>query len=71
MVAGRKVNGAQIKELHRHLNERSSLTYAAMKAGMDRKTARGYLKRGHGPSTQDHRGIGRPMWMRLLPSGRR
>jgi hypothetical protein len=42
MGAGRKVTALQIKELRYHLNERTSLKYAAMKAGMDRKTARKY-----------------------------
>ena len=42
MGAGRKVTALQIKELRYHLDERTSLKYAAMKAGMDRKTARKY-----------------------------
>ena len=32
-------------------NDGSGIGCAAMKAGMDRKTARRYLRRGHGPST--------------------
>jgi len=69
MVAGRKVNGAQIKELHRHLNERSSLTYAAMKAGMDRKTG-GKYRDGADPSPVAHTWRTRPdplvaVWPRL------
>src|ERR1700684_4311375 len=69
MVAGRKVNGAQIKELHRHLNERSSLTYAAMKAGMDRKTG-GQYRGGGDPGPVAHTGRTRPdplvaVWPRL------
>jgi hypothetical protein len=51
MGAGRRVSAAQIRELRRHLNERSSLNYAAMKAGMDRKTARKYRQgAGAGPT---------------------
>jgi len=42
MGAGRKVTALQIKELRYQLDERTSLKYAAMKAGMDRKTARKY-----------------------------
>src|SRR5271167_4446485 len=50
MGAGRQVTDAQVKELRRHLNRRASLQEAAMKAGMDRKTARKYRNRGHMPS---------------------
>ena len=32
-------------------NDGGGIGCAAMKAGMDRKTARRYLRRGHGPST--------------------
>ena len=42
MTAGRRVSAAQVKELRHYLDERTSLQYAAMKAGMDRKTARKY-----------------------------
>src|ERR1700730_16414576 len=50
MGAGRQVTDAQVQELRRHLNRRASLQYAAMKAGMDRKTARKYRDRGQLPS---------------------
>jgi hypothetical protein len=50
MGAGRQVTDSQVKELRRHLNRRSSLQEAAMKAGMDRKTARKYRDRGQLPS---------------------
>jgi len=50
MGAGRQVTDAQVKELRRHLNRRASLQQAAMKAGMDRKTARKYRERGQLPS---------------------
>jgi transposase len=39
-----KVTDAQVKELWRHLSKEASLRQAAMKAGMDRKTARKYRK---------------------------
>jgi hypothetical protein len=51
--AGRTVTAAQIKELRRHLNRGASLKDAAMKAGMDRKTARKYRNEEHPPSTAD------------------
>ncbi len=50
MGAGRQVTDAQVKELRRNLNRRASLQQAAMKAGMDRKTARKYRDRGQLPS---------------------
>jgi hypothetical protein len=50
MGKGRQVTDAQVKELRRNLNRRSSLQQAAMKAGMDRKTARKYRKGGQLPS---------------------
>ena len=40
----------QYRHLMKTFNDSGSIGCAAMKAGMDRKTARGYLKRGHGPS---------------------
>ena len=40
MGAGRQVTDAQVKEVRLHLNQGASLRRAAMKAGMDRKTAR-------------------------------
>jgi hypothetical protein len=42
MGAGRQVTDSQVKELRRNLNWRSSLQAAAMRAGMDRTTARKY-----------------------------
>jgi hypothetical protein len=50
MGAGRQVTDEQVKEVRRNLNRRSSLQYAAMKAGMDRKTARKYRDQGRLPS---------------------
>ena len=42
MAAGRRINALQLRELRAHLDQGASLRYAAMKAGMDRKTARKY-----------------------------
>jgi hypothetical protein len=42
MAAGRRINAVQLRELRAHLDQGASLRYAAMKAGMDRKTARKY-----------------------------
>lgn len=50
MGSGRQVTDAQVKELRRHLQHRGSLQKAAMKAGMDRKSARKYRDRGQLPS---------------------
>jgi hypothetical protein len=50
MGAGRRVTDAQVKEVRRNLNMGGSLLLAAMKAGMDRKTARKYRDRGQLPS---------------------
>src|SRR6202049_677470 len=50
MGAGRQVTDAQVKELRCNLNRGASLRQAAMKAGMDRKTARKYRHRGQLPS---------------------
>jgi hypothetical protein len=50
MGAGRQVADAQVKELRRNLNRGASLQQSAMKAGMDRKTARKYRDRGQLPS---------------------
>jgi len=47
MGTARKVTAAQVKELRRQLNQGASLRKAAMKANMDRKTARKYS--GSGP----------------------
>jgi hypothetical protein len=41
MGAGRRVSAAEVKELQHHLQQRTSLKYAAMKAGMS-KTAGKY-----------------------------
>src|SRR5271170_6987246 len=50
MGAGRQATDAQVKELRRQLNQGGSLRRAAMKAGMDRKTARKYRGQGRLPS---------------------
>jgi hypothetical protein len=50
MGGGRQVTDAQVRELRRHLNRKASLQDAAMRAGMDRKTARKYRDRGELPS---------------------
>jgi hypothetical protein len=50
MGAGRQVTDAQVKEVRRNLNQGASLRLAAMKAGMDRKTAGKYRQRGQLPS---------------------
>ena len=50
MGAGRQVTDAQVKELRRNLNQGASLWQAAMKAGMDRKSARKYRDRDQLPS---------------------
>jgi len=50
MGAGRQVTDEQVKEVRRNLNRRRSLQHAAMKAGMDRKTARKYRDLGRLPS---------------------
>ena len=50
MGKGRIVTDAQVKELRRWLNQGASLYKAAMKSGMDPKTARKYRKRGKLPS---------------------
>jgi hypothetical protein len=50
MGVGRKVTDAQVKEVRLNLNQRGSLLFAAMKAGMDRKTARKYRDSGQLPS---------------------
>jgi hypothetical protein len=50
MGAGRQVTDAQVKEVRRNLNQGASLQKAAMKADMDRKTARKYRDRGQLPS---------------------
>ena len=46
----RRVTDAQVKELRMWLNEEASLKKAAMKAGMDRKSARKYRDQGKLPS---------------------
>lgn len=50
MRTGRQVTDAQVKEVRRHLNQGGSLRLAAMKADMDRKTARKYRDLGQLPS---------------------
>jgi hypothetical protein len=50
MGVGRQVTDAQVQEMRRNLNRKASLQEAAMKAGMDRKTARKYRDRGKLPS---------------------
>ena len=50
MGTGRQVTDAQVRELRQYLNRKASLREAAMKAGMDRKTARKYRDRGQLPS---------------------
>jgi len=50
MGAGRQATDAQVGELRQRLNRKASLQEAAMKAGMDRKTARKYRDRGQLPS---------------------
>jgi len=50
MGAGRQVTDAQVKELRRNLDRKASLKQAAMKADMDRKTARKYRNLGQLPS---------------------
>src|SRR6202050_1369371 len=50
MGAGRQVTDAQVKEVRLHLNQGASLCKAAMKAGMDRKTAGKYRDLGQLPS---------------------
>ena len=53
MSAGRKVSVGQVKELWHRLQEGTSLSFAAMKAGMDRKTARKY-RDGASPQPKPH-----------------
>jgi hypothetical protein len=50
MGAGRQVTDAQVKEVRLNLNKGASLLMAAMKAGMDRQTARKYRDLGQLPS---------------------
>lgn len=50
MGAGRQVTDVQVKEVRLNLNQGASLRLAAMKAGMDRKTARKYRDLGQLPS---------------------
>jgi len=50
MGAGRQVTDAQVKELRLNLNQGASLSKAAMKAGMDRKTGGKYRDLGQLPS---------------------
>src|ERR1700736_5443422 len=50
MAAGRQVSNAQVKEVRRNLHRGASLRQAAMKADMDRKTARKYRDLGQLPS---------------------
>jgi hypothetical protein len=62
MGTPRKVTAAQVKELRRLLNQGASLRKAAMKANMDRKSARKY--RGSGPLPEEAR---RPHTWRTRP----
>src|SRR4051812_40486113 len=50
MGAGRQATDAQVKELRRQLAQGASLHKAALKAAMDRKTARKYRDEGRLPS---------------------
>src|SRR5271155_1125802 len=50
MGKGRQITDAQVKELRRNLQRRASLRQAAMKAGMDAKSARKYRDGGQVPS---------------------
>jgi hypothetical protein len=50
MGAGLAVTDAQVKEVRRNLNQGASLAMAAMKGGMDRKTARKFRDLGQLPS---------------------
>jgi hypothetical protein len=50
MKTPRRVTAAQVKELRRQLNQGASLRTAAMRANMDRKSARKYRKLGQLPS---------------------
>jgi hypothetical protein len=50
MRTGRQATDAQVKELRKGLQQGASLAFAAMKAGMDRKTARKYRHLGKLPS---------------------
>jgi transposase len=45
------ITGHQYRQLMKTHHEGGGVGRAAMKAGMDRKTARRYLQRGHGPQT--------------------
>ena len=49
MGTPRRVTNAQVKELRRQLNQGASLRKAAMKANMDRKSARKYRDLGQLP----------------------
>jgi Mu transposase, C-terminal domain len=50
MKTPRRVTAAQVKELRRQLNQGASLRTAAMRANMDRKSARKYRKLGQLPN---------------------
>lgn len=72
MGTGRQVTDAQVKEVRLNLNHGASLLRAAMKAGMDPKTARKYRNLGQLPSEarQEHTWRTRPdpllaVWPRL------
>src|ERR1700730_17996324 len=49
MSTSRRVTAAQVKELRRQLNQGASLRRAAMRANMDRKSARKYRELGQLP----------------------
>ena len=55
MGAGRQVTDAQVQEVRRTLNQGGSLHLAAMKAGMDPKTARKYRDLDQLPSEVQRR----------------
>ena len=48
----RPVSDAQVRKLMEELNKHGRIGQAAMKAGMDRKTARKYVEAGALPSTR-------------------
>jgi hypothetical protein len=50
MNQGRRVTDAQVKQLRKAFHQGASLSHAAMKAGMDRKTARKHRDRAQLPS---------------------
>src|SRR5260370_4760470 len=72
MRTGRRATDAEVKELRKQLEGGASLQQAALKAGMDRKTARKYRKADRLPSElrppRSHRTRSDPLatvWPRL------